>query len=80
MAFSLLFVIQIPSSSLDNFLLQIEQGYVKYSNPYHNNLHAADVTQTVHYILWVTGLAVSLTIISTNTYLLSLWKNFKPSL
>lgn len=50
---------QIPSSNLDNFLLQIEQGYVKYSNPYHNNLHAADVTQTVHYILWVTGLAVS---------------------
>lgn len=32
---------------------------MKYSNPYHNNLHAADVTQTVHYMLWVTGLAVS---------------------
>ena len=50
---------QIPVNSLDSFLCQIEQGYMKYSNPYHNNLHAADVTQTVHYMLWVTGLAVS---------------------
>lgn len=50
---------QIPVSCLDSFLFQIEQGYMKYSNPYHNNLHAADVTQTVHYMLWVTGLAVS---------------------
>ena len=58
--FNRLIYFQIPSSNLERFLVQIEQGYIKYSNPYHNNLHAADVTQTVHYTLWVTGLAVSL--------------------
>ncbi|XP_017493741.1 PREDICTED: calcium/calmodulin-dependent 3',5'-cyclic nucleotide phosphodiesterase 1C-like, partial [Rhagoletis zephyria] len=52
---------KIPSSQLDGFLSAIEQGYMKYGNPYHNNLHAADVTQTVHYMLWVTGLAQWLT-------------------
>lgn len=57
--FNRLIYFQIPSSNLERFLVQIEQGYIKYSNPYHNNLHAADVTQTVHYTLWVTGLAVS---------------------
>lgn len=36
------FKLQIPANSLDSFLCQIEQGYMKYSNPYHNNLHAAD--------------------------------------
>ena len=36
----------------------MEMGYTKYRNPYHNNLHAADVTQTVHYILYHLGFAV----------------------
>lgn len=53
---------QIPTSNLDSFLSQVELGYQKYQNPYHNNLHAADVTQTVHYLLWVTGLAVSISL------------------
>ncbi|CAG2110533.1 unnamed protein product [Medioppia subpectinata] len=55
--YGLIHKFKIPSSNLEKFLLQIEQGYTKYSNPYHNNLHAADVTQTVHYSLWATGLA-----------------------
>jgi len=33
------------------FLTKVEDMYVKESNPYHNNLHAADVTQGVHSIL-----------------------------
>ncbi|XP_044012728.1 calcium/calmodulin-dependent 3',5'-cyclic nucleotide phosphodiesterase 1-like isoform X2 [Aphidius gifuensis] len=41
---------------LENFLTKIEEGYCRYKNPYHNNLHAADVAQTMHYILCQTGL------------------------
>ncbi|XP_075213731.1 dual specificity calcium/calmodulin-dependent 3',5'-cyclic nucleotide phosphodiesterase 1-like [Lycorma delicatula] len=41
---------------LESFLAKIEEGYCKYKNPYHNNLHAADVAQTVHYMLCQTGL------------------------
>ncbi|KAJ6216819.1 hypothetical protein RDWZM_007976 [Blomia tropicalis] len=52
---------KITTNSLDSFLNQIESGYMIHGNPYHNNLHAADVTQTVHYLLWVTGLAQWLT-------------------
>lgn len=50
---------QISSVTMENYFKRIEKGYVKHDNPYHNNLHAADVTQTVHYNLWVAGLAVS---------------------
>uniref|UniRef100_A0A4W6D597 3',5'-cyclic-nucleotide phosphodiesterase n=1 Tax=Lates calcarifer TaxID=8187 RepID=A0A4W6D597_LATCA len=35
-------------------------GYSKYKNPYHNLMHAADVTQTIHYFLLKTGIVVSL--------------------
>lgn len=31
-------------------------GYCRFRNPYHNNLHAADVAQTVHHVLCQTGL------------------------
>lgn len=53
----ILCVRQIQTNTLKNFLTQIECGYAKHKNPYHNNLHAADVTQTVHYMLWQAGLA-----------------------
>ena len=43
---------QIPSNTLEAFLTQIEAGYCKHRNLYHNNIHAADVAQTVHYILF----------------------------
>ncbi|XP_026314494.1 calcium/calmodulin-dependent 3',5'-cyclic nucleotide phosphodiesterase 1-like isoform X2 [Hyposmocoma kahamanoa] len=47
---------KVPSTVLENFLSRIEEGYCKFHNPYHNNLHAADVAQTVHYMLCQTGL------------------------
>lgn len=36
---------------LDHFLHVIQTGYQKYPNPYHNHCHAAEVLQTVHYML-----------------------------
>ncbi|XP_076368634.1 putative 3',5'-cyclic phosphodiesterase pde-1 isoform X2 [Tachypleus tridentatus] len=48
---------KIPVNILENLLIQVELGYCKYKNPYHNNIHAADVTQTVHYMLCQGGLA-----------------------
>ncbi|XP_026726783.1 calcium/calmodulin-dependent 3',5'-cyclic nucleotide phosphodiesterase 1 isoform X2 [Trichoplusia ni] len=47
---------KVPPTTLENFLNRIEEGYCKFHNPYHNNLHAADVAQTVHYMLCQTGL------------------------
>ncbi|XP_063838396.1 dual specificity calcium/calmodulin-dependent 3',5'-cyclic nucleotide phosphodiesterase 1 isoform X2 [Ostrinia nubilalis] len=47
---------KVPPTILENFLSRIEDGYCKFHNPYHNNLHAADVAQTVHYMLCQTGL------------------------
>lgn len=41
---------------LEQFLAKIEEGYCRYQNPYHNNLHAADVAQTIHYMLSQTGI------------------------
>ncbi|XP_041481581.1 calcium/calmodulin-dependent 3',5'-cyclic nucleotide phosphodiesterase 1A-like [Lytechinus variegatus] len=47
---------KIPHSVLGAFLDAMELGYSKYGNPYHNLLHAADVTQTVHHMLARMGL------------------------
>lgn len=47
---------KVPPSTLETFLNKIEEGYCRYRNPYHNNLHAADVAQTVHHVLCQTGL------------------------
>ncbi|XP_050670508.1 dual specificity calcium/calmodulin-dependent 3',5'-cyclic nucleotide phosphodiesterase 1 [Leptidea sinapis] len=47
---------KVQPTTLENFLSRIEEGYCKFHNPYHNNLHAADVAQTVHYMLCQTGL------------------------
>lgn len=47
---------KISPAILETFLNRIEEGYCRYRNPYHNNLHAADVTQTVHHMLCQTGL------------------------
>ncbi|ETN73619.1 3'5'-cyclic nucleotide phosphodiesterase [Necator americanus] len=51
---------KIPLTSLENYLLALEQGYTKHNNPYHNVVHAADVTQSSHFMLSQTGLANSL--------------------
>ncbi|XP_071499528.1 dual specificity calcium/calmodulin-dependent 3',5'-cyclic nucleotide phosphodiesterase 1A-like [Diadema antillarum] len=52
---------KIPNSVLSAFLDAMELGYSKYGNPYHNLLHAADVTQTVHHMLARMGLVHWLT-------------------
>ncbi|XP_065132777.1 dual specificity calcium/calmodulin-dependent 3',5'-cyclic nucleotide phosphodiesterase 1A isoform X1 [Paramisgurnus dabryanus] len=47
---------KIPVSALVSFVEAVEVGYSKHKNPYHNLMHAADVTQTVHYLLLKTGM------------------------
>ncbi|XP_067623922.1 dual specificity calcium/calmodulin-dependent 3',5'-cyclic nucleotide phosphodiesterase 1C isoform X2 [Eurosta solidaginis] len=47
---------KIAPATLETFLNRVEEGYCRYRNPYHNNIHAADVTQTTHYVLCQTGL------------------------
>ncbi|XP_051478853.1 dual specificity calcium/calmodulin-dependent 3',5'-cyclic nucleotide phosphodiesterase 1A isoform X2 [Apus apus] len=47
---------KIPVPNLISFAEALEVGYSKYKNPYHNLIHAADVTQTVHYIMIHTGI------------------------
>ncbi|NXP26480.1 PDE1C phosphodiesterase, partial [Scytalopus superciliaris] len=52
---------KIPISALVSFVEALEVGYSKHKNPYHNLMHAADVTQTVHYLLFNTGMVHWLT-------------------
>uniref|UniRef100_A0A8C5FVU6 Phosphodiesterase n=1 Tax=Gadus morhua TaxID=8049 RepID=A0A8C5FVU6_GADMO len=47
---------KIPISAVVSFVEALEVGYSKHKNPYHNLMHAADVTQTVHYLLLKTGM------------------------
>ncbi|XP_062819327.1 dual specificity calcium/calmodulin-dependent 3',5'-cyclic nucleotide phosphodiesterase 1A isoform X3 [Anolis carolinensis] len=47
---------KIPVPSLISFAETLENGYSKHRNPYHNLIHAADVTHTVHCILLLTGI------------------------
>ncbi|XP_019636328.1 PREDICTED: calcium/calmodulin-dependent 3',5'-cyclic nucleotide phosphodiesterase 1A-like [Branchiostoma belcheri] len=54
--YDLLVKFKINSGVLFKFLDALESGYGKHNNPYHNQLHAADVTQTTHYLLYSTGL------------------------
>ncbi|KAJ0059987.1 hypothetical protein NL108_017605 [Boleophthalmus pectinirostris] len=56
---------KIPISSLLSFLDLLEEGYSKHKNPYHNLMHAADVTQTIHYLLLQTGVMHWLTELET---------------
>ncbi|XP_054255045.1 dual specificity calcium/calmodulin-dependent 3',5'-cyclic nucleotide phosphodiesterase 1B [Indicator indicator] len=52
---------KIPGTFLSSLLEALEVGYGKYRNPYHNQVHAADVTQTVHCFLLRTGMVHYLT-------------------
>lgn len=52
------FFSQIPVQALVQFVEALECGYSKYKNPYHNLIHAADVTQTAHFLMLHTGLMV----------------------
>ncbi|KAL7740328.1 hypothetical protein ACLKA6_018770 [Drosophila palustris] len=47
---------KIAPGVLEVFLHRVEEGYCRYRNPYHNNLHAVDVMQSMHYCLCNTGL------------------------
>ncbi|KAM9439194.1 dual specificity calcium/calmodulin-dependent 3',5'-cyclic nucleotide phosphodiesterase 1C isoform 1-T1 [Clarias gariepinus] len=47
---------KIPISALVSFVEALEVGYSKHKNPYHNLIHAADVTQTVHCLMLKTGM------------------------
>ncbi|CAF3352698.1 unnamed protein product [Rotaria sp. Silwood1] len=48
--------LHISLTALQNFLEQMESGYSKYRNPYHNLIHAADVLQTTYQIIYNSGL------------------------
>nr|XP_020494274.1 calcium/calmodulin-dependent 3',5'-cyclic nucleotide phosphodiesterase 1A-like isoform X2 [Labrus bergylta] len=52
---------KVPISALISFADSLEVGYSKHKNPYHNLMHAADVTQTIHYLLLKTGMVHWLT-------------------
>ncbi|XP_074550081.1 dual specificity calcium/calmodulin-dependent 3',5'-cyclic nucleotide phosphodiesterase 1A [Halichoeres trimaculatus] len=52
---------KVPVSALISFADSLEVGYSKHKNPYHNLMHAADVTQTIHYLLLKTGIVHWLT-------------------
>ena len=41
---------KIPGNVFVNFLMTLEDHYLK-DVPYHNSLHAADVTQSTHVLL-----------------------------
>uniref|UniRef100_A0AAQ4S8G4 Phosphodiesterase n=1 Tax=Gasterosteus aculeatus aculeatus TaxID=481459 RepID=A0AAQ4S8G4_GASAC len=47
---------RIPLQALVQFVEALESGYSKHKNPYHNLIHAADVTQTAHFLMLHTGL------------------------
>lgn len=61
-----LLYLQIPISALVSFVEALEVGYSKHKNPYHNLMHAADVTQTVHYFMLKTGIVVSPAVLPLN--------------
>ena len=86
---------KIPARTMVNFLMTLEDHYVK-DIPYHNHLHAADVTQSTHVLLNSTSLEVYLRMqrsqdfyIIQNIYYIYIfnfrmflrhWKFFRPSL
>lgn len=47
---------RISTSTLVAFTERLEHGYEIFGNPYHNSKHAADVTQTIHFLIMHTGL------------------------
>lgn len=41
--------LNIPSNLFNSFTVKLQRGYL--DNPYHNSLHAFDVTQTMNFFL-----------------------------
>ncbi|VDM16469.1 unnamed protein product [Hydatigera taeniaeformis] len=54
-------IFNIPCRVLEAFLSQLERGYSKYGNPYHNLIHAADVVHTCNSIMEGSGLTELMT-------------------
>ena len=54
--FDLLSHFKVPIDVLNNFCTEMEIGYQIFENHYHNNIHAADVLQTIHHMLIFPGL------------------------
>jgi calcium/calmodulin-dependent 3',5'-cyclic nucleotide phosphodiesterase len=46
--------LSISTETFLNFAKEIQAGYIA-TNPYHNATHAADVTQTFHYMMYTAG-------------------------
>ena len=42
---------KIDSGLLTQYCIEIENGYRKHNNPYHNEVHGADVLQTTYYLV-----------------------------
>ncbi|KFD70208.1 hypothetical protein M514_03299 [Trichuris suis] len=62
---------KIPLVKFEAFLNKLQQGYCKHNNPYHNMVHAADVTQTAHWLLAQSGLVECLTDLELFAYIFS---------
>ena len=58
---------KIPARTMVNFLMTLEDHYVK-DIPYHNHLHAADVTQSTHVLLSSTSLEVCKKVVKSYFY------------
>lgn len=56
----------IPPKTFVTFMMTLEDHYVK-DNPFHNSLHAADVTQSTHTLLNTPALEVGTIIQHTHT-------------
>src|SRR6218665_2051541 len=52
-------LLKISGQKLVSYLTHVEENY-NHSNSYHNSIHAADVTQTSHYLLRLTSLQVGI--------------------
>ncbi|ESO10008.1 hypothetical protein HELRODRAFT_73178 [Helobdella robusta] len=52
---------KIQKACLENFIVAMEEGYRKHNNSYHNDIHAADVAQTVNSVISQTELKACLT-------------------
>ena len=50
---------KLRQNVLNRFIKAVEYGYARSNNPYHNDIHAADVTQGVHALLLSSSLYVS---------------------
>ncbi|ESN96772.1 hypothetical protein HELRODRAFT_107672 [Helobdella robusta] len=57
---NLLKALNISSTLLHNFINSVEQNYNR-KNPYHNNIHAADVLQTIYFLTQTPSIKDSLT-------------------